>query len=69
MSASLCDISDNEILNIIITPPPYEYTDIRNLTNDLLDRNIYIRARIHKTTITGNNGFIILRYQNHTLQH
>lgn len=44
------------------------YVDIRQLTNQDLNKPIQIRGRVHKIRVTGNIGFIILRYQNHSLQ-
>lgn len=46
----------------------FTVVDIRNLSNDHLDKFLIIRGRIHKIRVNGNMSFITLRYQTHTLQ-
>ena len=46
----------------------FKYVDIRNIQDEHIDHNIFVRARIHKIRITGKICFIILRYQTHSIQ-
>ncbi len=46
----------------------YEYKDIRNLESSLVDKSISVEGRVHKIRCTKNVVFLILRYQNTTLQ-
>jgi len=46
----------------------FECMDIRKLSNEHLDKNIFIRGRVHNIRVTGNIAFIILRYQTSSLQ-
>ena len=46
----------------------FKYFDIKQLTQENIGQNIYLRGRIHKIKLTGKMCFLILRYQLHTLQ-
>ena len=46
----------------------FTYVDIRKLSDEHLDKHIFIRGRIHKMRVTGNMMFIVLRYQTSSLQ-
>ena len=46
----------------------YLYYDIRFLNKELTDNDICIEGRVHKIRHTGRMCFIVLRYQNNTLQ-
>lgn len=45
-----------------------KYVDIRTLSSDLFGHKICIRGRIHYTRFYKNMGFIMLRYQQSTIQ-
>jgi aspartyl-tRNA synthetase len=44
------------------------YVDLRSFTDEHIGKSIFTRGRIHNIRVTGNLGFIILRYQMHSLQ-
>lgn len=44
------------------------YVDLRNILPSDLNKPTFIRGRVHRIRVTSKIGFIIIRYQNHTLQ-
>lgn len=49
-------------------PEQFSYVDIRQLSNEHIEKQILLRGRVHTIRVTGNMAFIILRYQTSTLQ-
>lgn len=46
----------------------YEYYDIRKLEKELIGKPIWLQGRVHTIRTQGNMCFIVLRYQDHSLQ-
>ena len=46
----------------------YTYKDVRNLTDQDLNQQIFVRGRIHTIRTNGNFCFLLIRYQQYTLQ-